>query len=625
MRGIGYTLSRLPTARAILAGAAIFAGAFTSAAHGQLSGSGNGIGTQATNGTRADEVALAVPPVSHRGAPEVAFPQPLRPNDVALMRRIFAFQSRGNIPESIRLASELENSLLLGTVLADRYLGRYHLSTFQELSDWLAQYPDLPDAGSIHALLMTRLPKGVAPPAAPSNEGLSRAADLDPVPEDIDPPRNYLARDPVLDRIVVDRAQRGKAASALRLVTTTRRISAGYAAQLRAEIAQILFTQNEDVDALRVAQAALDDTMSADQPALAFYIGGLAAWRLGRIDAARVLFEGGAQAQNTSARLHAASAFWASRAYRSLQDAAGTVKWLRVAAEERLTLHGLLARRILRMDTGILPSRELLSQADVDVVEATPQGQRAFALLQVGKADRAEAELRGLWANARSNPVFGRSLLMVASAAGFTDCAAQMASSLQSQDGNRHDELRFPVPRLRPAGGFSIDPILVYAVTRLESNFDPNAISPAGARGLMQIMPTTAQFITGNLFFNPERLHEPASNLAIGQQYITYLSHQDGIDNDLIRMLASYNSGPGNFLRWGPEIRDRGDPLLFIEGIPVAETRAFVAHALTYSWIYAARMHMPASSLDDLAAGEFPRFTPLEHERRMALLAPGMH
>jgi soluble lytic murein transglycosylase-like protein len=166
---------------------------------------------------------------------------------------------------------------------------------------------------------------------------------------------------------------------------------------------------------------------------------------------------------------------------------------------------------------------------------------------------------------------------------------------------------------------------LVYALTRLESNFDTTAISPAGARGLMQIMPATAQYITGDVFYRPERLHEPSSNLDIGQRYIAHLSHIGGIDNDLIRLLASYNAGPASFLRWGPEIRDNNDPLLFIEAIPIPETRAFVAHALVYSWIYAARMHLPAASLDDLAAGQFPRFTPLMRERRMAALAPGLH
>jgi soluble lytic murein transglycosylase-like protein len=590
-----------------------------------MPGSGNGTGTKATDGKRAEEAAYAVPRGHHGSAPGVVFPQPLAPADIALMRRIFAFQTRGNIPEAVRAVDELQDKLLLGTVLADRYLSRFHHSTTDELADWLESYRDLPDATSVHALLLTKLPKGAIPPPAPSFVALGRSTELDPIPEDLDPPRNDIDRDPILDRNVNAQAQHGNAAAALRLIAAARGLSPAYAAQLRAEVAQILFIRNEDNAALRIAQTALAGAAAKDQPTLAFYIGGLAAWRLNRIELARCLFDGGAAATNTSARLHAASAFWASRASRSMHDAAATVKWLHVAAQERLTLHGLLARRILRMDTGIIPSGELLEQADVDAVAETPAGRRAFALLQLGQTTRAEAELRALWPKALLNPVFGRSLMIVTAAAGMTDCAAQMASALQSRDGDRHDELRFPMPSLRPAGGFSIDPAMVYALTRLESNFDTTAISPAGARGLMQIMPATAQYITGDLFYAPERLHEPALNLNIGQRYFAYLSHLDGINNDLLRMLASYNSGPGNFLRWGPEIRDNNDPLLFIEAIPVTETRAFVAHALVYSWIYAGRMHLQAPSLDDLAVGEFPRFTPRERERRMALAPAVLH
>jgi soluble lytic murein transglycosylase-like protein len=554
----------------------------------------------------------------------VIFPQPLGPADVALLRRVFAFQSRGDIPAAIRSADAVENPILLGDVLADRYLSRYHRSSADELADWLARYGDQPDAPAIQALLTAKSPKGAGTRIAPEPAAADHHSDPDPVPEDIDPPRNDLARNPMLDRTILDRVQRGNTAAALRLITTSRGISPAYASQLRAEIAQVLFTRNEDIDALRVARMALNDTAVDDQPSLGFYIGGLAAWRLGRIELARSLFEGGATAPNTSARLHAASAFWASRANRTLHDAVGTVKWLRVASEERLTFHGLLARRILRMDTGILSSGELTSQADVDAVAADPRGLRAFALLQIGQTVRAEAELRGLWAKNEGNPVFGRSLLMVASAAGLTDCAAQMAALLQSKDGHRHDELRFPMPRLRPAGGFSIDPPLVYALTRLESNFDSEAISPAGARGLMQIMPSTANYIAGDASYAAGRLHEPAFNLQIGQRYVSYLARQDGIDNDLLRVLASYNSGPGSFIRWDADLRDHDDPLLFIEAIPVKETRTFVQHALFYSWIYAARMHLPSSSLDALSAGEFPRFTPAGPERKMALMTPGL-
>ncbi|WP_158932826.1 lytic transglycosylase domain-containing protein [Acidisphaera sp. S103] len=540
------------------------------------------------------------------------------------MKRVFAFQDRGDIPDAIKASADLDDKLLMGAALADRYLGRYHRSSASELTDWLARYGDEADASAIHALLLTRLPKGATAPPAPEAVTLVRPTDPEPVPEDIDPPRNDLTRNPVLDRTVLDRAESGRTASALRLITTTRGISRAYGAQLRAEVARVLFTRNEDAEALRVARVALSDTPTAEQPALGFYIGGLAAWRLGNIDVARSLFQDGAEATSTSPRLHAASAFWASRASRAMHDAVSTVRWLHVAAQERLTLHGLLARRILRMDTGIVRSGDLVSQADVDAVAATPRGWRAFALLQIGQRDRAEAELRMLWPQVDADPVFARSLMMVASAAGLPDCAAEMATALQSRDGLSHEELRFPMPRLRPAGGFSIDPPLVYALARSESNFDSAATSPVGARGLMQIMPATARYISGDLSQAPDRLDEPSVNLEIGQRYVAYLARQDGIGGDLLRVLASYNSGPGSFGRWGADLHDHDDPLLFMEAIPVPETRAFVRHVLVYSWLYAARMHLPSTSLDALSAGEFPRFTPHVPRRRMASLMPGL-
>jgi soluble lytic murein transglycosylase-like protein len=210
-------------------------------------------------------------------------------------------------------------------------------------------------------------------------------------------------------------------------------------------------------------------------------------------------------------------------------------------------------------------------------------------------------------------------VLLVASATGLDDFAEQLAGLLQAEDGHRFDALRFPAPRLQPSGGFRIDPALVYALTLTESRFDASAVSSGGARGLMQIMPTTAQYFTGAL--PPQKLHDPAFNLDIGQRYIAFLARMDGIDNDLIRMLASYNTGPGNLLRWVQDIRCDDDPLLFIEAIPTPETRAFVPDVLAATWIYAARMHRPAPSLDSLAAGEFPRFTPLPGQGRIASVA----
>ncbi|MFC7692265.1 hypothetical protein ACFQY5_24530 [Paeniroseomonas aquatica] len=80
------------------------------------------------------------------------------------------------------------------------------------------------------------------------------------------------------------------------------------------------------------------------------------------------------------------------------------------------------------------------------------------------------------------------------------------------------------------------------------------------------------------------------------------------MEGNLIRLLAAYNAGPGNLLKWLPASGHRDDPFLFIESIPIDETRGFVQRVMAYSWIYASRLGLPAPSLDQLAAGSFPKF-----------------
>jgi soluble lytic murein transglycosylase-like protein len=159
-----------------------------------------------------------------------------------------------------------------------------------------------------------------------------------------------------------------------------------------------------------------------------------------------------------------------------------------------------------------------------------------------------------------------------------------------------------------------VDPALVYGLARQESNFDPRAVSAAGARGLLQIMPATASYVMGDPGLarsgGASRLHDMGFSVEVGQRYLEYLARHDVVSGDLLRVLAAYNNGPGNLSRWQGAVRHREDPFLFIEGIPVVETRLFVQRVLAYSWIYAGRLNLPSPSLDALAAGRFPRFGP---------------
>ena len=374
-----------------------------------------------------------------------------------------------------------------------------------------------------------------------------------------------LARNPVLDRTVRDRAHAGRPEAALRILARTKGLGPLYGAQLRAEIAQILFTKGEDTRALALAEAV--HRQAGGRLALPPYVAGLAAWRLERMDLAGPFFAAAAQALHASAGMRSAAAFWAARVARGSRNPAGYRPWMERAGQDGSTFYGQLARRIL--------------------------GHRGPARL-AGKPGRSTA------------------------------------AAVAADPPGRRPAALLPVPALRPAGGFRTDPALIYAMARLESNFDSSAVSPAGARGLLQIMPVTASYIVrdGGRSTPPieeeelfRRLHDPATNLDLGQRYLLHLAALDMTGGDLIRVLASYNAGPGSLGRWDGAMRHGGDPLLFIESIPNDETRAYVRRTLAWTWLYADQLRQPSPSLDELAAGAWPRFRTVAVRREIAYTA----
>ena len=498
-------------------------------------------------------------------------------------------QARADIPAALRATAELDTdspvgAAMLGHLLAQRYLGPATRPTAEQLRAWLDRWSDLPDARAIHALLVVRMPRGEKVPPLPP--GFAAAPDDEqtaPVPEETEPDETAIRRNASLDRSVWDAARARGAAG----VHPCRPGAPG----------------------------------PCEHAAMAGYVAGLAAWRQGRIDDAGAMFAQAWRAEVTTPALQSGAAFWAARARLRSGDQSGALGWLLRAAAQRDTFYGMIARRSLGLPFGISRvgpgETETLGEADVEAVAATQAGMRAFALLQVEQPDRAAAELRSLWPAAKQSRPLARALMLVAEQGGLTDLAMQYADLLAAADGRPRDRMRFPVPNLRPSGGFRMDPAMMYGLARTESNFDTALVSRAGARGLLQIMPQTAEFIVGSTL--PRNAHailqDPATNLDLGQRYLAYLATHEAVNGDLIRLLAAYNAGPTNFARWSPQIRDNGDPLLFIEAIPLDETRAHVPRVLTYTWIYAALMHLPTPSLDELAGGLWPRYHPYDDPR----------
>jgi soluble lytic murein transglycosylase-like protein len=561
---------------------------------------------QGAGETAPVERAMSLPKPSLRNG-VAGLPQVLAPSDAARLARIFELQTRGDVVSATREAERLDDRRLMGHVLADRWLrpGGPEPS-LAELSAWLADYSDHPEVVQLHAMLRRRLPQGAPQPPAPPDNALP--ADAETVPEESDPNSRTVQRDPRLDRVVRARAGEGDVDGAL--LAITRGASGTYAALLQGEVALALFHQARDEDAFRLAAEVARQNPNITYPA---FVAGLAAWGLGRPDHALPMFEAAARAEIGPPALRAAAAFWTARAAVRTRRPQLYVPWMLQAAQEPRTFYGLIARRVLGLAPGFAWEREVTGEAEGAALAETAAGWRALALLQIGQRGKAEAELRRLWPIAQNNPSLSGAMLAVARDAGLTDLAAQVAALAQTTDGRPRDYDRFPLPALRPAGGYSVDPALLYALALQESRFDASAVSPAGARGMMQIMPATAAYIAGDPSLRGHgmgRLNDPAFSLEMAQRYLHHLVSREVVDGDLIRVLAAYNNGPGNLARWAPAAAYRADPFLFIEAIPVAETRAYVQRVLAYSWIYASRLGLPAPSLDALAQGDFPRFHP---------------
>jgi soluble lytic murein transglycosylase-like protein len=259
--------------------------------------------------------------------------------------------------------------------------------------------------------------------------------------------------------------------------------------------------------------------------------------------------------------------------------------------------------RKLGLDIAREISGASLTTEHLDVLAETPAGYRAVALLQVGRPDLAAAELERI--DPAGNPKIAEALLVVADAAHLGDHSPILAQRIAGPAEMANISAQFPIPRWQPRGGFRVDPALVFAVVRQESGFDPKAVSSAGATGLMQLMPRTAEAVGDNS--HQKSLFDPATNLDLGQRYISALMGDPAIGENLLLVAAAYNTGAGNLAKFVNTLSHE-DPLLAIESIPTDQTRGFIERVLANYWIYRARLGGNASSLNDLANGRWPRY-----------------
>lgn len=571
--------------------------------------------------------AETVVPATHPGlaSPDIAEPglagalTVLSDEDAELYGRIFDLQEDGKFQSADKLIARLSDRLLMGHVMYQRYMHpRAYRSSYKELKDWLDDYADLPDADNVYSLAAKRRPANwlwPRQPSAPYVPGAVASSDWRDDDADTGPKikRRY-GRNLNYARSRIRRWLRmgapTRALQYLRTPSVARHFDDFSEDEALADIGESYFQYGKDEEVLETAgKAALRSGRYIPE---ANWWAGLAAWRLGQQGLAAEHFGALATSSVGDEWLASAGAYWAARAFLVSHQPEKVVPMLKLAADHPLTFYGVLAHEALAVNHAIDWSVPAASTDNASRLMEIPAARRCLALLQVGQERLALAEFRRI--ARRLPPPLLQTLMAYTDEQQFAALAYQVGDAMHKRDGHWHGAALYPVPAWEPSDGFQIDRALIYGLMRQESNFKTMAKSRAGARGLMQLMPGTAGFISGSRFrgWRREKLYDPELNVTLGQKYIRYLLESPSIDGNLFYAVAAYNGGPGNLRKWLRTIDHHGDPLLFIESIPRRETRVYVERVLTNFWLYRDRLDQPRPSLEDVVAGDWPVYSALD-------------
>ena len=324
-----------------------------------------------------------------------------------------------------------------------------------------------------------------------------------------------------------------------------------------------------------------------DYTSLMWLGGTQALWNLGDGNAAAPLFyRYGAAARTPPTR--SKGFYWAGVASERGGNMAEASRYWEMAAEYPDRFYGMLAIEKL--------GRSLPNYSGQPTAQPTPEQRKAFQNAPLTKAVK-EVSRGAPW---RTGIQFYRTIadkaeteaehILVAELAqetGRRDLAVNLFDSAAADGFKNFTAIGFPTLQTPPGVNWTN----VHAITRQESQFAQNAISHAGASGLMQLMPGTAREQAGKLgmsYMSANLIDSPSYNMQLGDGYFTRMLDYYGGAYPLA--VAAYNAGPGNVNKW---LRANGDPrnggisyVDWIEKIPIYETKNYVSRVIENAVVY---------------------------------------
>ncbi|MBI1723118.1 MAG: transglycosylase SLT domain-containing protein [Gemmatimonadetes bacterium] len=338
---------------------------------------------------------------------------------------------------------------------------------------------------------------------------------------------------------------------------------------------------------------------------------GLLAYTRGAVDTAATLVAA-AFARDSTRQLGLAPRYWDARLRLELGDSAAAAALRRIAAEYPLGYYGVRARQLLGDTSSLLVDTALALPKPGSFPPARAR-ERIRLLASLGFDAEARAEATG-WVGDTSASVH----VLVAAAGAAADAglareAIALGEAARARAGMVPGVARalFPISYRAiveaEAVEQCIDPLLLAAIIRQESRFEPRARSRAGARGIGQVMPSTGRQLAARMrlgSWDPDLLYVPDFNLHLGSRYLN-----DRINGDSLpiwAVLASYNAGPDRVARWR-RWAEFDDADLFAERVSIRETHDYVKTVYAnYVWYRQAYRPAPAPAPAEGPAAPVP-------------------
>ena len=298
--------------------------------------------------------------------------------------------------------------------------------------------------------------------------------------------------------------------------------------------------------------------------------------------------------------------YWCGRAAEALGEVPVAADHYRLAGRSATTFYGQLALMSLGSTELSIAPPPAIDAATEQRFLARELVQVAGRLTSIGRTDAAWVFYRYL-AETLADPAEIALLARMAEARDNYALALQVGKvAIGRQAGV--DAIAFPIAAVPALDRADVEVPAVYAVARQESAFQVAAVSPAGARGLLQLMPATAREVAGRLGmpFSADRLSTDATyNTTLGAAFLGSLVAR--FNGSYAMSFAAYNAGEGRVQEWaktyGDPRRHDVDVIDWIERIPYDETRNYVERTLENLQVYRARMGLPALRLADDLTG----------------------